>query len=64
MKNRKGILFVFLPLIITISLYVVFYERIASTPSDAGFWFIFALGASVGVAITRSVQWVNTKKTE
>jgi hypothetical protein len=53
MKNRKGKLFAFFPLIITICLYVVFFDRIASKPGDAGFWFIFALGASVGVAITR-----------
>jgi hypothetical protein len=64
MKNRKGILFVFIPLVITISLYVVFFERIASKPGDAGFWFIFALGASVGVVITRFFEWSNTKKSE
>ncbi|MFA5404376.1 MAG: hypothetical protein WC358_05535 [Ignavibacteria bacterium] len=64
MKNRKGILFVFLPLVITICLYVVFYSRIESKPSDAGFWFIFALGASVGVAITRSFQWLKIKNNE
>lgn len=53
MKNRKGVLFAFLPLLITICLYIVFFDRISSKPSDAGFWFIFALGASAGVVITR-----------
>lgn len=62
MKNRKGILFVFLPLVITISLYVVFYERIASKPGDAGFWFIFVLGMSVGVVLTRFLLWRSEKK--
>ncbi|MCX6165457.1 MAG: hypothetical protein NTU73_11475 [Ignavibacteriae bacterium] len=64
MKNRKGILFVFLPLVITITLYLVFYSRIASTPSDADFWFIFVLGMSVGIALTRSFQWISTNRNE
>jgi len=64
MKNRKGIQFAFLPLVITICLYVVFYSRIETKPSDAGFWLIFALGASVGVAITRFFEWSDKKKSE
>jgi hypothetical protein len=59
MKNRKEIFLAFLPLVITICLYVVFFERIASKPGDAGFWFIFVLGASVGVVITRLFQAPN-----
>lgn len=62
MKNKNGILFTFLPLVITICLYFVFFERIASKPGDAGFWFIFALGASVGVVITRLFQRPDIKK--
>jgi hypothetical protein len=62
MKNRKGVLFAFLPLLITICLYIVFFDRISSKPSDAGFWFIFAIGASVGVVITRLFQSSNTNK--
>jgi len=64
MKNRKGIRFVLLPLALTICLYIVFYSRIACKPSDAGFWFIFALGMSFGVALIRFIQWLNTKKDE
>lgn len=52
MKKRKGIRVV-LPLIITLSLYIVFYPEIASKPTDAGFWFILALGMSIGVVLTR-----------
>jgi hypothetical protein len=64
MENIKGIRFVLFPLVITICLYVVFYSRIASKPSDAGFWFIFALGMSVGIALTRFIQWLKTRKNE
>jgi hypothetical protein len=62
MKNRKGILFAFFPLVITISLYVVFFDRIAVNPGNAGFWFIFALGMSAGVVFTRFIQWTKEKK--
>ena len=41
-----------MPLVITLSLYLVFYTRIECKPSHAGFWLILALGASIGVAIT------------
>jgi ABC-type Mn2+/Zn2+ transport system permease subunit len=64
MKKRKGILFALIPVVITICLYVVFYSRIESKPSDAGFWFILVLGMSLGVALTRFSQWSNTKKTD
>ena len=59
MKKRKGLLFVLFPVVITTSMYVVFYSRIESKPSDAGFWFILALGISIGVALTRFIQWSN-----
>jgi hypothetical protein len=62
MKKRNEIIFVLLPVVITLSLYIVFYSRIECKPIHAGFWFIFALGASVGVVITRLSQRLCTKK--
>jgi ABC-type Mn2+/Zn2+ transport system permease subunit len=62
MKKSKGILFVLFPVVITLSLYLVFYSRIESKPSDAGFWFILVLGMSLGVALTRFSQWSRAKK--
>jgi hypothetical protein len=56
MKTRKGAWTVLLPLVITISLYLVFYSRIESKPDHVGFWFILALGMSLGVALTRFIQ--------
>ncbi len=53
MKKRKGIQFVLFPLVLTIGLYVIFYSKIESKPSDVGFWFIFVLGMSFGVSLTR-----------
>jgi hypothetical protein len=64
MQKRKGLLFVLLPLIMTTSLYVVFYSRIESKPSSAGFWLIIALEASVGVVMARFPEWIFTKKAD
>jgi hypothetical protein len=59
MRNTKGILSVLIPVVITISLFVVFYSRIESKPNHPGFWFIFAMGMSVGVALTRILKSSN-----
>jgi magnesium-transporting ATPase (P-type) len=64
MKKRKGIWFILFPVVLTTCLYIVFYSRIESKPSNAGFWFIILLGMSIGVALTRFFQWLNTKKTD
>jgi hypothetical protein len=61
MKKRKGAMTALLPLVITISLYLVFYSRIESKPNHAGFWFILVLGMSLGVALTRFIQWSKEK---
>ncbi len=53
MSNPKVILSIFLPFFFTVCLYVVFFSRIATKPTDAGFWFIFIMGMSLGVALTR-----------
>jgi hypothetical protein len=62
MKKNKGVLFALLPVVITLSLFVVFYSRIQCKPSDAGFWFILVLGMSIGVALTRFSQMSKTDK--
>lgn len=64
MKKRKGVLTVLLPLVTTISLYLVFYSRIESKPNHVGFWFILVLGMSLGVALTRFIQWSKEKDNE
>ncbi|HEY5533899.1 MAG TPA: hypothetical protein VIL99_03005 [Ignavibacteria bacterium] len=64
MKKRKGLLAVLFPVIITTCLFIVFNSRIECKPSDAGFWFILALGMSIGVSFTRFIQWSNTNKTD
>jgi presenilin-like A22 family membrane protease len=62
MKKRNEIISALMPLVITLSLYLVFYNKIACKPNHAGFWFILALGASVGVVIARFSQRAFTKK--
>jgi presenilin-like A22 family membrane protease len=62
MKKRNEIISALMPLVITISLYLVFYTRIECKPDQAGFWIILALGASIGVVITRFAQRAFTRK--
>jgi hypothetical protein len=64
MKKSKGVLFALLPVVITLSLFVVFYSRIQCKLSDAGFWFILVLGMSIGVALTRFSQMSETDKSD
>ena len=51
MKKGKAIVLI-MPIII-LSMYIVFFDSIATKPSNAGFWIIIALGMSVGVLICR-----------
>jgi hypothetical protein len=64
MKNKRGLWFSFMPLVITISLYVVFYSRIECQPNHAGFWLIFAMGAATGVTITKFLQKKQEQKAD
>ena len=61
MKNKNLIGVIILPIIITLSILVVFSSRIATKPSDAGFWMILAFGMSLGVALTRIILWYKEK---
>jgi hypothetical protein len=56
MKKGNQTVSLLLPILIALCLYVVFYSRIECKPNQAGFWLIMALGASIGVAITRFSQ--------
>ena len=62
MKKRNEVVATLLPLVITLSLYLVFYQRIECKPAHAGFWLTLALGASIGVVIARFSQRTFTKK--
>lgn len=62
MKKRNEVAATLIPLVITLSLYLVFYPRIECKPAHAGFWLILALGASIGVVIARFSQRASFKK--
>ena len=62
MKKSKRIGTVIFPLLLTFSLYLVFSSKIESKPTDAGFWFILAMGMSIGAALTQFFQWIVSKK--
>jgi hypothetical protein len=62
MKKRSSLPAAFIPLVITLCLFVVFNARIESKPDHAGFWFILALGMALGVALTRLFQWQKERK--
>lgn len=53
MKNKNKLVIVLLPIVIALSMYLVFYDKIICKPNHAGFWFIFILGATIGMAIAR-----------
>ena len=55
MKRRNTIIAALVPLVTTLSMYLVFYDKILCKPNHAGFWLILALGASAGVAVARLV---------
>jgi hypothetical protein len=57
MKSRKFIPVVLIPLVMTLSLFVVFYSSIECKPNHAGFWFVLVMGMSIGVALTRTILW-------
>lgn len=61
MKNRKGAR-VLIPLIITASLFIVFYSKIDAKPNHVGFWFILALGMSIGATICRLSDYYRNEK--
>lgn len=64
MKKRTGYLLAIYPVLITLGIYLVFYQRIETNPTSAGFWMILAFGMSLGVALTRIVQLLKEKKEE
>jgi hypothetical protein len=57
MKNRKGIRVALISLVSILGLNVVFYSRIDCKPNHVSFWFILALGISIGVALTQFIRW-------
>lgn len=56
MSKRKGIIVALVPLLTIICLYIVFYQGIDCKPNHASFWFILALGMSIGATLTRIIQ--------
>ena len=64
MKNRRGMQSALVPLVVTISTYTIFYSRIESKPNHPGFWFILALGMSIGVVLIQFIQWIKSGKNE
>lgn len=61
MKKKTRLIPGLLPLVIAVSCYVIFTSKIESKPNHVGFWFILALGMSIGVALTRIIQWSKEK---
>lgn len=64
MKSKHGLLYGFMPLVITLCLYVVFYSRIDCKPDHAGFWLIFAMGTAFGVTITKFLEKNQERKVD
>jgi hypothetical protein len=64
MEKLKGRMPVFVPFVLTVCLYVVFYSKIETKPTDAGFWFILAMGISLGILLPHFFQFLKSAKKE
>ncbi len=62
MRKKAGVFSIFSPVLMTLCLYFVFYSRIESRPTSAGFWFIIIMGISVGIALIRFIQWLKDNR--
>ena len=51
------------PLLLPFFIYIIFHLKghVHSTPINADFWIIIAMGMSIGVAICRFFEWLNKK---
>jgi hypothetical protein len=61
-KKRVTLIGPYLVVIIAFSNLLVFSDRIASKPTEAGFWMILVFGASLGVALTLTIMQVVSEK--
>jgi len=52
MKKKNGLIISLAILAITIGAYITNSPALTNRPKDAGFWFIFAIGAGAGVVLT------------
>ena len=63
--KKKSILIEALVIILgPIGGYIGYYPSITCKPTQAGFWFIIALGISIGVVLTQVAQRISEKKKE
>lgn len=51
MRNKKAFRIALVQFVIIVSVYLVFYPKIDTKPNDADFWFILAIGMSLGVVL-------------
>jgi Mg2+ and Co2+ transporter CorA len=61
MKKRTEKWSALVPVVLALGVYGVFFSRITCKPSQAGFWIIFVLGLTIGLAIYRFAQRSDTK---
>lgn len=62
MKKNSFLIEALLILVGPLGAYFGYYPNITCKPSQAGFWFIMALGISIGVALTQLAHRVSDKK--
>ena len=61
-EQRYPLIGIFISVLVTFSLLLVFSDRISSKPTEAGFWIILVFGISLGSAITVAMMRVFDKK--
>jgi len=64
MKRKNVILRSIAVVLITLSMLMVFSEKMTTKPTEAGFWLIFVFGMSVGVALVQIIYYYRQKRSE
>lgn len=64
MKKKSMLIEAIVIIIGPIGGYIGYYPSISCKPTQAGFWFIIALGMSIGIVLTQVVQRISEKKKE
>ncbi|NOQ24470.1 MAG: hypothetical protein GQ564_03830 [Bacteroidales bacterium] len=62
MKKRKELFRAMFPILITFSIYLLFYSNVESKPTNPGFWMILAMGIAIGQALKVLFLWLRNKK--
>jgi hypothetical protein len=62
MKKKSILIEALIILIGPVGGYIGYYPNITCKPTQAGFWFIIAIGISIGIVLTQIANRISDKK--